>query len=179
MTEELAKALGTNLTLAQKLRLKKQQGCLLLDISSSMASEIEPGHSKLQALKDIVEGLSIASAYIFSSSIRKVAKSAIPSVHSGGGTNMAGALNTLKLEGHKKIVMITDGQPDNQATVLEAVQGIELRILYVGPEPKPKFLDELAKAGASFCSQEDLKLTKELTDKVQLLLGSPQEAIQL
>lgn len=184
MSEILKQTVGTNLTLAEKLRLKRNSGCLLLDISGSMASELEPGQTKLQALKDIVIGLNNLSSPIFpfaSNVTQGCVQSNIQTLRASGGTNMALAINFAKGKGYRKIVMITDGKPDSEDLALKAVKDVELRILYVGPEPKPAFLDKLAQAGASFCTQEDLKNTKELTNKVQLLLesGEVRGAIQL
>jgi len=179
MSNELIKQ-EQSLTLTERLRLKRSQPALLLDISGSMSAELEPNYSKIQALSDIVAGVKgNPKIFTFNSSVSEAFKD--QQFYAKGGTLMAKALNHIKSLGFKKVVMITDGIANDPTLTLEAVEGLELQILYVGPEPKPKFLEALARKANGYCSQEDLKNPKMLTEKIQLLLGSGEVkgAIQL
>lgn len=176
MPEELQKSTETNLTLVERLKISRSSSCLLLDVSTSMNSDVEPGKTKMEALVDIVEGLTgNPVTYLFGSTVRKVNRNEVPRKATDGATNMAPALRQIKLDGFKSAIMITDGDATDKSQTLIEIEGVSLQIMYVGSGNKPDFLDELAKKGGTFCTKQDLKLTKELTAKVQLLLGDPTE----
>jgi len=155
-----------NLTLKERLQLKKSNRVLILDISASMNEEIEPGRSKITALREIVNSIPGNPPTIaFNNTAIEIDKSNIPNPR--GGTMMTNALILAKSKGFKNILMITDGDAsDKRLTLLEA-EGLNIQIMYVGCGPRPKFLDELG----SSCTTEDLR-SKELGTKIQLLLGS-------
>lgn len=166
-----------SLTLKERLERKKNppkltDTALIVDRSGSMSYSLEAGQTKMQALRNIVNDILYqVDVYQFNDYCQKVTKDSIndPS----GGTVMSRAIETVKQDGFKKAIMLTDGccnSYDKQAT-LAAVKDFDLRIMYVGPEPKPEFLDELAKAGGSICTTEDLSKIKELTEKITLLLN--------
>lgn len=97
-------------------------------------------------------------------------------VQGGGGTRLLDALKFVKaVDGTGiKIVVISDGEPDDEEGVLNYAKTFETKIdcIYVGPEYErggQKFLQRLAEAtGGKF--QDDFTVDK-LADKVTLLLG--------
>ena len=96
-----------------------------------------------------------------------------------GNNNEELAFARLKAEGIKRIVMITDGYPDRPEGALRAATGLHIDIIYIGPPPPPKFLEQLAKqCGGRFDSHvEFAKMdgAKSLEAKVRGLLPAPQE----
>lgn len=161
------------MSLVERMRSVKSRAVLLLDTSGSMSGEVEPGLRKIDALREIVKGLPNGPTYSFNSTCIKISRDEIPEPM--GGTVMSLALHMIKADGHKKVVVVTDGNVNSfdQEATLSEVSGIELQILYVGPDPMPDFLSTLAQASGGFCSAEDLKNTKELTGKIINLLAPP------
>lgn len=170
---ELTKEDNKNLTLKERLEMRKlsRKTCLILDISASMNSYIEPGMSKISALRDIVSGIrGNPICIMFSTEARIGDKDHIPDPR--GCTNMSPAFVLAKDQGFKEALMITDGEASDRERALKVVEGLKLQIMYVGAGPAPDFLNQLASKAGSFCTIEDLKKPKELTNKIQLLLDS-------
>lgn len=180
MTSEnsVANTYYKNLSLTERMKVKKSQPpCLLLDTSGSMATEIEFGLSRIDALRDIVKGLQGSfRTFHFGSNTEEITQDKIPDP--SGGTNLAGALAFIKHKGFTRALLITDGRPNSAAAALEEAKGMSLSIMYVGPHPKPQFLDDLAAACSGTCTVEDLTKTKEITEKVQLLLNTGEKINQ-
>ena len=169
-SNELAQQ-STGLSLKDRLSLKKTSTTLLLDVSGSMISECEPGHSRIQALRDIVAGISnVGQIYAFNDSFQPCLKDAIPCPC--GGTYMSNAFNKLKQLGVANIILITDGEAQDKDSALEAAKGMKIQIMYVGPGECPEFLHELANVAGSICTKEDITMPKELTTKIMLLLNA-------
>ena len=65
-------------------------------------------------------------------------------------TYLGRAFKQLKKDGHKSIVLITDGEATDPEDALEEAKDLQVEVFYVGPAPQPKFLSKLAKvAGGS------------------------------
>lgn len=96
-----------------------------------------------------------------------------------GGTNMALAFSYLKQQGVKKAVMITDGEPDSQTMAIKAVEGLTIDIIYIGPDPAPKFLEDLARASGGKYGEASIHMQDQIESKIRGLLEPPKEAIQL
>lgn len=170
MSTDLSKQENNNLSLIDKLRLKRKRPCLILDRSGSMSGVLEGG-TKIGVLRDLVSNLStVPKMYQFSSTVEPY-KMGDPIVASGS-TKMNLAFEYVKDQGHTKAILITDGIPDNWEDALLASEGLHIEILYIGPEPKPDFLDLLATRSGGYCTQEDLNNPKQLTERIQLLLES-------
>lgn len=168
-TQELTKQ-ESSLSLSQRMKIKKNSPVLLLDTSSSMTAYLEGETRRIDALRSIVSSLKVTGAiYSFNDRCSPCLKDAIPTP--AGGTMMSQAFNYLKSQGHKKVIMITDGEALDKGAALSSVVGLELQVMYVGTGEVPDFLNQLVTAsGGSFCTKEDLTLPKELGEKIQLLL---------
>ena len=163
----------SSLTLAQRIKLKKNSPVLLLDVSASMNLTddlIYPKNKKrIEKLRDIVNKLDTnPDIYYFSNDIGQCTKDNIPNPISG--TNLGKALNFLSISNRKKVVIITDGEVSDPLVALDAVKDMHIDIIYVGGPDKPPFLDELAKKAGGKCNVEDLNMTKELAGKLDVLL---------
>lgn len=96
-----------------------------------------------------------------------------------GNNNEPRAFETLKNAGIKHCVLVTDGYPDNPAASLIAAKGLKIDIIYIGPPPPPKFLEDLAKAtggsydgSVSFAAQDG---SRQLTSRIKGLLPAPED----
>lgn len=170
MAQELTKQSEANLTLTEKLHLHRSSVALILDTSGSMNSDCEPGLSKIQALRNIVQSLPQENNFWwFNTNFGNCTKDTIP--NPSGSTYLGKILQHLQNTGQKNAVVITDGDISDKALTISAVKGMNLKIMYVGSGNRPAFLDTLAKACGGFATTEDLKQTKQLAKKIQLLLG--------
>ena len=171
-TQEITKEDNKNLTLVERLKLRRSISAtaLLLDCSSSMAIEVEPGTSRMQALRNIVNSLpDNPNLYCFHDGYGKCTKDTIPNPH--GATFLSELLNYLKQERINSAVLLTDGDITDKTNTLVAAKGMNLKIMYIGSGIRPAFLDKLAALCGGFATTEDLKMQKELSGKIQLLLG--------
>jgi hypothetical protein len=128
--------------------------CLLLDTSGSMVEECEPGVSKIQALRTLVKKLPTCPVYIFADKVQRIEASAIPAPD--GWTNMALAFDRIRQDGYLSAVLITDALPNDPQLALKSAAGLALEIFYVGPSPKPAFLDQLAAVAGGQAHTADL-----------------------
>jgi hypothetical protein len=71
----------------------------------------------------------------------------------------ARAFNRVKSDGYSSAVLITDGLPDDESQALNSARGLSMEIFYVGPAPKPGFLDELAAIAGGQAHAADLGRT--------------------
>jgi hypothetical protein len=145
--------------------------CLVLDVSASMASECEPGVSKIRALRRLVAKLPAVRTYAFAMSVREVTSSAIPDP--SGSTDLAAAFARIKRDGYRSAVLITDGEPDSEEAALDSARGLQLEIFYVGPHPQPDFLRRLAAITGGQAHAADLGRSgrEELETKIRGLLA--------
>lgn len=153
-----------DLSLKERIALKRSRKALLLDISSSMNTEIEPGKTRLDALKDIVSGIPTETLKIAFNSYAYTVNE-MP-LHGSGATKMSLAIEMAKSMGYKAALMITDGEATDKLAALESIKGFDLQTMYVGSGERPAFLDQLSRKATT----EDLKMMKELTAKIVLLL---------
>lgn len=163
----------SGLTLSEKLKIKRKK-LLIIDISGSMNEEIEPGMTKIDAVRDIVKSI-IGNKIVFNSAAALLdINEEIPDP--SGNTIMSKAFKLAKSLKYKEAIMLTDGNNvsyDQEIALNEVGEGmLKLQIMYIGTGERPAFLDRLAAKAGGFCTTEDLKMTKELETKLQLLLGS-------
>ena len=167
LAERAAKALG------RPASMDPEKVCLLLDVSGSMAYPAEPGRSKIDALREIVRGLTAQYIYAFSRTCKRISRENIPDPQSA--TALAEAFAKIKSSGMTRAVLITDGLPDDEEGAIREAAGLSLEIFYVGPAPKPDFLDRLARAAKAGSAAHMATLASAakpaLAAKVQLLLA--------
>lgn len=161
-----------NRTVASKLqsRLRKTFGgtpdtvCLLLDISGSMAG------NRIERLRELVTKFPGVRRFVFSYDCTELPQTAVvPDVE--GGTSMHTAFAQLKMCGIEHCVMITDGEPDDPKLALAASEGLVVDVIFVGEDPAPDFLAELAKKRGGKYGNVSLDDLKAITEKVTLMLG--------
>lgn len=173
---ELTKRDEQQLTLKEKLDLIKKAPFLLVDVSASMSSDVEPGCSKHAAVQSLVNSITgRVRIMAFNYAAIELPNKQIP--QPSGGTALSPALRHIKANGCTEAVVITDGEINewDQELTLEEAKGIKLKVFYVGAGERPDFLRRLAEQSGGFCTKEDLKNIKQLTNKVTLLLEAPKE----
>jgi hypothetical protein len=146
--------------------------CLLLDVSGSMADPAEPGVRKIDALRRIVRDLTAPLIYAFARTCKRIDRETIP--EPDGGTALHIAFARIKSHRVTRAVLVTDGLPDDQEAALREASGLALDIFYVGPAPKPDFLDRLARAAktGSTATQATLAgaVAPALQQRIRLML---------
>jgi len=147
---------------------------LVCDVSGSMDAYVEDSNLRaIDVLRECVENFEGAPMYAFHSFPERIYHSSKLG-EPRGGTEMASAFDLVKKDSFKEIILITDGQPNNESAALKSARGLKIDIIYIGPPPTPTFLEKLAKVtGGKF---EKLSLigpaaSKSLEDKVRLLIG--------
>lgn len=156
-----------------------QHKALLLDISGSMNELCEDGREKIDALKELARELVQPGL-----SVRAFADHLSGEISGGGGierlsaqgqTMLGAALAGVRGGGIRHVILITDGLPSDAARALREVRGLRLDIFYVGPPPRPAFLDELARAALAGSSSQAATLAKgarpQLKAKIRGLLN--------
>jgi hypothetical protein len=119
------------------------KGTLLLDTSGSMMEMAEPGLTKIEALNQVVKLLNPEACYEFDWTCRKADRTTI--FEASGSTNLLEAFQVVKQDGLKEMVLVTDGEPTSDRDLtLAAAKDLKVEIVYVGPEPRPEFLNQLA-----------------------------------
>lgn len=147
-------------------RTMAQRVVLVLDRSGSMASAADtPGERRIDALRGVVGNLrSKGIAFrqlVFDDSY--MWSDVIP--EPGGGTNMGGALEFCAKIAPEHVIIVSDGQPDNQEYALRAAKALKCKVdvFYVGPSADTgsrAFLESLANStggSAQSCSFAELE----------------------
>ena len=143
-------------------RLYNLNKALLLDTSSSMAVTVECQDNQpvkaIANLRTLAEPFKHLRKFSFNNTTQEIGDW-IPDPK--GGTNLADAFNYLKQQGCKQIVLLTDGQPDNEYEALLEAEGLHIDIYYIGSGPVPEFLLQLARqsggsVGSSHLTQDNL-----------------------
>lgn len=117
---------------------------LLLDVSGSMRWSCGNGLLKIDELWNLVAKFPNVRRFTFSTTCKEIPRGTTEPA--GGGTCLHGALYEVSRAGVTHAVLVTDGLPDSEPAALEAARktGIRLDIFYVGPDPAPGFLRDLA-----------------------------------
>lgn len=144
--------------------------CLLLDVSGSMAEECEPGRSKWDALQALMPSLAVFGVRVFAFANSCVSMSVAGLPRPGGGTEMGAAFRTVKAHGAHNIVLVTDGLPSDEADAIRAAAGLKVDIFYVGPAPRPAFLDRLARATSGSAHSANLAAPRKIVAPIRALL---------
>ncbi len=174
----LAKRLRS--VLRSKLGGTADTTCLLLDISGSMDEWIGPNQTKMSELRKLAAQFTDIRTFIFSSTCEELPKGTrIPDTN--GGTAMGLAFTTVKLSRIDHVIMITDGEPDNEQQALKASDGLRIDCFYVGPDPAPAFLKRLCNHTSGQYGDATLTNLGELTSAVKerLQIAAPKGNIAL
>ena len=144
---------------------------LLLDVSASMDRPSEGKRiRRIDALRTLVADMNLAAGqavYAFSYLAGRCDPANIPEPN--GGTDLAKAFDQVKNDGYKRVVLITDGEPDDANEALASAAGLHLKIFYVGSGSKPKFLTQLAKACGG--DAKGVTMNKQLASTIRGLLS--------
>lgn len=146
--------------------------CLLLDVSGSMSNLIGASERRIDALAALAGNFKNVRRFVFHSTCEELG----PTDHIGeprGGTSMHAAFLHVKRAGITHVVMITDGRPDSQSLALEASKGLRIDVFYVGPDPAPSFLQDLARQTGGTYGRASLDARPALESKIRRLLTSP------
>ena len=161
--EKLRQSLAPQSLKDKVLEAKREEespAVLILDVSGSMAEHCEPGRRKIDALRGVVAGLRQQGLkfkqLVFSS--QPQLSDHIP--EPDGSTALHLALDAAAGLKPRKIVLVTDGQPDSEPLALEAAKrlGVKIDVFYVGPHnPHAEdFLRQLAKMAGGQYGQTNL-----------------------
>lgn len=137
---------------------------LLVDCSGSMGGMMMSGESKWNVLARQVRELNLEAVFSFDHQF-------IPGLASGpgGSTDMAMAFKEMRKRGLTSFVMITDGMPDDEQMALHEAARFTIEIIYVGPEPRPRFLDMLASRCRGRARSISLDSTEALPETMKSL----------
>lgn len=164
LAERAAKALGRPAPAAP------EKVCLLLDVSGSMDDRVD-GAPKIDLLREVVRGLDAPAIFAFAAGCKRVTRETIPNPH--GGTALHRAFLRIKSHAYTRAVIITDGLPDDEDAALREVVGLSVEIMYVGPAPKPAFLDRLAAAARAGSQAHQTSLaSRTVQERVRLMLAA-------
>lgn len=162
-------------------KLKGQKRAFLVDVSGSMENKAADG-SRISIVNGLIESLQeeLQTARLFKFSdycveVRPIFGGKIPALAIEGGTGMHKAFEKMHEENIKEIVLLTDGQPDIPELALRAARGLKIDIVYIGPQPAPQFLKDLAATvDGKFMDQNMLKEGSSLLlkEKIQKLLSA-------
>jgi len=139
----------------EKLDLNKREVLLknlfLLDVSGSMDNIVD-GKRKIDHLRSIMADYPDAKMICFSSEVFKGKNNMpMPIPEPNGSTDLAKALKTIKSEkmSSERIVLVSDGEPDDKALALNSAQQLNLPIdiIFIGEEKSDgeAFMEQLAK----------------------------------
>lgn len=147
---------------------------LVLDVSGSMAEHCEPGRRKIDALREVVKSLRTSGStfgqIVFESAPRLT--DAIP--EPSGGTALHLALGLAATLRPRKLVLVTDGEPDDEQLALDAAARLArpIDVFYVGPgsQRAEKFLRDLARRAGGQYQKTDLAEAPAIAHQVAGLL---------
>ena len=167
-------------TLKPKPKSQNSSTCLLLDVSGSMGEYIVPEEGLEvrridQMFKVVRETPECGGLKAFAFSNDCWPLEVIPSENDHfaprSSTDLARAFATVKAAGFFSAILVTDGEPDNEALALQEAQGMKLGIIYIGNPPVPSFLERLAKATDGTFALADMRSDDQL--KIALIHALP------
>ena len=152
-------------------RLYNLDKCLLLDTSYSMEAPVEYQDGQpiraIDNLRKLAEQFKQLRKFSFSSQVQEIG-SWIP--EPSGGTDLANAFRYLKQQGCKHVVLLTDGQPDDEESTLQEAIGLKVDVYYIGKGETPDFLLRLAKQCGGSVGHSEL-LTGNIQQIGQTIAG--------
>jgi hypothetical protein len=162
------------LSIVRREESEKSKTVILADVSESMAGDnIRRLKGELFRLWPEVTGRILA----FNDRVQWCdAPAELPEPF--GGTDMKLALETAAKVWPSKVVIISDGEPQDEEGALQAASGIPgiIDVLFVGPESNRSaadFLRRLAKLGGGIFAQRDLAKNMSITGELRKMLALP------
>ncbi|QOX05575.1 MULTISPECIES: hypothetical protein [Xanthomonas] len=140
----------TGKTALQQGKLDRRAGAavILADVSGSMESEASGGRRKIDLLRDaLAAARGGARLFAFSQRAREVEQ--IPEPESN--TELAGALALVRKLDPGTTLLVSDGEPDNEAAALAQARLFRgaIDVLYIGPEANTRAIEFLRRLAAS------------------------------
>lgn len=161
-------------------RISNRPTVVLADVSGSMASTAWGGRSKHSLLRDAVAATLQPGQHelmAFSDGVQLLARPAMLP-EPVGGTALHLALKAALERNPGRILVISDGEPDNEAEALAVAARFAgvIDVLYIGSDANVaamRFLQALARAGYGRYQSNDIAQPGRpaLTNTIQLLLG--------
>lgn len=160
-------------------RVARRGTIILADVSHSM-SEFANGRPKIQILQNALDGIAQNHTPIvaFSRRVRELLPGQrLP--EPDGSTALHLALSFCEARNPERIIVISDGHPDDPGQALwiaDRLTGTRIDVIYCGPETDAvgiEFMRRLARGGGA---AEVINLTREparLSSQVRLLIGGP------
>jgi hypothetical protein len=170
--DRVREALSNTIPQAHAFQGAPDTSALLLDISGSMKDPLPPNTSKIEELRKLAEKFKDVRRFQFSWDCEEL-KAGESVGEARGGTSMSLAFDTVKEKGIKHVVLITDGLPDSPANALQSAKGLRIDVFYVGPDPAPQFLRDLANITGGRYGKATLEARAALEGKVRALLPAP------
>jgi len=159
--------------------------CLLLDRSGSMAMRVgdkSMRSSRIQELRKLAEMFPGVRKFQYDHEVSELWEGEMIA-DARGDNDEPLAFEYVKKHGIRHVVLLSDGGADNPRKALEAAKGLKVDVCYIGPEPMPQFLVDLANQSGGTAQKGNLTMLKELESKVRerLLIEAPpwEESIKL
>jgi len=132
---------------------KRGQRAFLLDYSGSMEYVESKGRTRLQHLISIMDKFPNERKFIFSGDCKEVHSLPTTAI---GSTDLAEGFEEVKRCGISHVVLITDGEPDDEESAEQAAKGLKIDAFFVGSQDNVRakeFLRRLCdNSGGSFDS---------------------------
>lgn len=181
-TDLVRKQLETSLESSTLKSLQRELGAdnpmLCLDLSGSMDARMMNGKTRIVGLREVLASIQgvpmIAFGGVETSEPRFVDRAG----DSGGGTPLHAAIALAKTYGATRLVVISDGLPDDGPRAMDEAKSFrgKIDVVFVGDTDSAEgrlgsqFLDELARATGGQRIVGSLVETKAITGKVMLFL---------
>ncbi|RPE74666.1 vWA domain-containing protein [Vulcaniibacterium tengchongense] len=135
---------------AQQERLDRRRGqiVILADVSGSMGAESGDGRRKIDVLREAVSAAR-GGARLVAFSSQPCDVDSIPEPEAN--TNLAAALDYVRASDPGVTLLISDGEPDNEAAALASARKFRgaIDVLYIGPESNTRAIAFMRKLAAS------------------------------
>lgn len=169
--DKLTKSLGKD-SLDDLVASRTRRSLLLCDISSSMSFTIRTGERRIDALRKVVENLRESQPVpvaAFNGDVRLVDD--IPNPH--GGTRMGSAIDYGKGQGANHLILVTDGESQDDAISSARAFGGPIDTFYIGDgnDRGARVCKEIADITGGTAHLTDLGKPKELASKLRGLIG--------
>jgi Mg-chelatase subunit ChlD len=182
----LVKSLGQSLrvkgSLTDLVRARKESNImLLLDCSGSMGARMQNGKTRMQGLREAVRDIQAEKEMPMAQFGYGFEPSLITSIpDASGGTPLHLGIDFCRNQKSGRVIVISDGYPDNPNFALEAAQrfGGRIDVVFIGEpgEAGEAFLKRLAESTGGESFTGDLKDPKQLAGQVIALLTDGSDA---